>query len=125
MADDEVEGMAEAVEARRKERGLSPSDLATVAGLTIQGLAPVRNGKRRQYQDRVRNGVARALAWPTDWYERLEAGEDWRTFPEPSPAAPPPPPTASDATTPELLQAVRDLTQVVRELREDMRRGRQ
>lgn len=74
--------MAEAIEARRRERQLSPGDFARRAGLTVQGLAPVRNGVRKGYQDKVRAGVARALAWPVDWYDRLLAGEDSTSFPE-------------------------------------------
>lgn len=78
----EVPGMAEAIEQRRLERQLSPGDFAEAAGLTRQGLVPVRRGKRRDYQAKVRHGVARALAWPADWYDRLLAGEDWRAFPD-------------------------------------------
>jgi hypothetical protein len=71
----EVPGMAQAVETRRRERQLTPGEFAAAAGITAQGLAPVRKGQRRAYQDRVRIGVARALAWPEDWYDRLLAGQ--------------------------------------------------
>jgi transcriptional regulator with XRE-family HTH domain len=74
--------MAKAIEDRRRARQLSPSDFARQAGLTVQGIAPVRNGVRKGYQDKVRAGVARALAWPLDWYDRLLAGEDPATFPD-------------------------------------------
>lgn len=71
----EVPGMAERVENRRKELRLSPGDFAGRAGLTRQALADVRGGKRKQYQDVTINGVARALRWKTDWYERILAGK--------------------------------------------------
>lgn len=71
----EVPGMAERVESRRKELRLSPGDFAKRAGLTRQALADVRGGKRKQYQDVTINGVARALRWKTDWYERLLVGK--------------------------------------------------
>jgi hypothetical protein len=76
-----VPGMAEAVEGRRRQRRLSPSAFADAAGVTVQGLAPVRKGVRRDYQDKIRHGVAAALQWPSNWYDRLLAGEDWTTFP--------------------------------------------
>lgn len=79
-SDEVVPGMAEAIERRRRELGLSPGDFATAAGLTRQGLDPVRKGYRRAYQDKVRLGVARALAWPLDAIDRLLAGEDPATF---------------------------------------------
>lgn len=75
VAKDEVPGMAEAIEARRLDRQLSPTAFAKAAGLTTQGLVPVRRGLRRDYHDKVRTGVARALAWPLDWYDRIQAGD--------------------------------------------------
>lgn len=81
MSYETVPGMAEAIDARRAERGLSPSEFAANAGVTPQGLAPVRRGDRKLYQSKVRIGVARALWWPEDWFERLEAGDDPSTFP--------------------------------------------
>lgn len=82
MPEESVPGMKEAVEARRVSRHLSPGEFASEAGLTEQGLAPVRRGARKAYQDKVRRGVAVALAWPLDWYDRLLAGEDATQFPE-------------------------------------------
>lgn len=67
--------MADAIEARRLARQLSPGAFARAAGLTTQGLVPVRRGLRRDYHDKVRTGVARALGWPLDWYDRLQAGD--------------------------------------------------
>lgn len=81
MAEQTVPHMAQAVESRRKELGLSPSDFAREAGLTVQGLAHVRKGTRRDYQDRVLNGVARALHWPNDWYQRILDGSDGTDLP--------------------------------------------
>lgn len=79
---DDVPGMAEAVEARRKRRKLSPGGFASAAGLTPTGLAPVRKGTRKDYSEKTTVGVARALRWPLDWYDRLLAGEDPASFPD-------------------------------------------
>lgn len=67
--------MAEAIEKRRKQLGLSPGDFAELTGLTRQGLIPVRAGHRREYQEKTLQGVAAALRWRWDWYERLEKGQ--------------------------------------------------
>lgn len=75
--------MAEAIERRRRERGLGPGEFARAAGITAQGLRPVRQGIRKAYQDRVLLGVARALAWPDDWYELLLAGQEVSSAAEP------------------------------------------
>lgn len=77
-----VPGMAEAVEKRAKELGLTPKSFAEHAKLTGPGLAPVRGGHRRGYEAKTLQGVARALRWPLDWYDRLVAGHDWRAFPD-------------------------------------------
>lgn len=81
---DLVPGMAEAIEARRRERGLAPGEFATAAGVSSQALKPLRRGEARDYQDKVTLGVARALLWPLDWYDRLRAGDDPETLIEPS-----------------------------------------
>lgn len=75
MSEDLVDGMAERVEARLTERRLSPGGFAEAAGLTRQGLADVRKGRRKRYQAITIHGVAKALGWGPDWYERLLAGE--------------------------------------------------
>lgn len=74
--------MSEAIERRMLELGLSPGDFAKRARLQPQGLDPVRKGRRRSYQRRTLVGVARALRWPLDWYEQLQAGEDPANFPD-------------------------------------------
>lgn len=76
MTEETVPGMAEAVEGRRRELRLRPGQFAQAAGLTPQGLDPVRKGIRRSYSEKTLDGVAQALRWPTDWYDRLQAGED-------------------------------------------------
>lgn len=68
--------MAQAVERRRLALDLSLGDFERISGLTRQGLLPVRNGVRKAYSEKTRRGVARALRWPIDWYDRLLAGED-------------------------------------------------
>lgn len=75
MTTDLVPGMAEAIEERRRSLGMTIGDFAAEAGLTRQGLDPVRRGERRQYNDRTILGVARALRWDHDWYDRILAGQ--------------------------------------------------
>lgn len=67
--------MAEAVEARRLELGLSPDAFAAATGLTRTGAGNVRKGERRDYQDKTIIGVATALRWKRDWYDRLLRGD--------------------------------------------------
>lgn len=76
MGEEVVPGLGEAIEARRLELGLSPGQFAERADLTAQGLAPIRKGYRRNYQTKLKVGVARALGWPMDAVDRLLAGED-------------------------------------------------
>lgn len=71
----EVPGMAAVIGARMKELGLGPGDFAAAADLTRQGLDDVRAGVRKRYQFKTIKGVARALAWELDWYDRMLAGD--------------------------------------------------
>lgn len=75
LVSDIVPGMADAIEARRNELGLSVGSLADAAGLTRQGLAPLRAGLCRAYNDATIFGLAGALRWPNDWYARVRRGE--------------------------------------------------
>lgn len=77
-----VPGMAEAVQKRAQALGLTPKTFAQHAHLTGPGLAHVRAGTRRKYEAKTIQGVARALRWPLDWYDRLVAGEDGDRFPD-------------------------------------------
>ena len=79
-----VPGMAEAIEARRDLVLLSAGGFAEAAGISRPIANQIRRGERRAYSDDTRYGVARALAWPGDWYQRIVNGEDPATF------APPP-----------------------------------
>lgn len=79
-----VPGMAEAIEARLQELRLRPGRFAELAGVTLQGLVPIRRGYRRNYQDKVKFGVASALQWPPDAIDRLMDGQ----APDPRPPAP-------------------------------------
>lgn len=72
---DTVPGMAEAIAKRMRQRKLTPSSLAERTGLTQQGLAPLRRGERRNYQDRLKLPVADALGWTPDSIDRLLRGE--------------------------------------------------
>ncbi|HXH58430.1 hypothetical protein [Iamia sp.] len=67
--------MKDAVEQRRTALRLSPGAFAIAAELTRQGVSPVRAGRRRQYEDATIFGVATALRWEPDWYDRLLRGE--------------------------------------------------
>ncbi len=62
------------VEKRRRELGLSPTDLAAATGLTVQGLLPLRKGHRRAYQHRLTDPVCRVFGWTPDSIERILAG---------------------------------------------------
>lgn len=74
MGKTKIDGLAEAVEARRKELGLTPGQFVEESGLTQPGLATVRNGEDRAYQEKTILGVAKALRWEIDWLDRLRAG---------------------------------------------------
>lgn len=76
-----VPGMAEAIRRRAEQRGLTPGLFVELSGLTEPGLRPVREGVRKQYAAKTRRGVAVALAWPLDWYDRLLAGDSPDDFP--------------------------------------------
>lgn len=73
--------MSQAIKQRMLELGLSPVEFSRRAKVTLQGLAPVRKGRRRNYETQTIVGVARGLQWPLDWYDRLQAGEDSSGFP--------------------------------------------
>lgn len=73
--------MREAIDRRMLEVGLtSLTAFARAAGLTANGLRPVRQGQYKRYPASTRVGVARALCWPGDWYERMLSGEDPARF---------------------------------------------
>lgn len=79
--DEVVPGMAEAIERRARAMGLAEvGRFADMVGVTRQGLTPIRKGLRRQYEARTLVGVAEALRWPLDWYDRLVDGDDPATF---------------------------------------------
>lgn len=116
MADDEVPGMADAVRRRMAERGLSPTLFAEVAGVTTQGLDPVRAGARRNYSSKTRLGVARALGWPLDWYDRIIEGEPASKFETIEHADAP---LSLPERVSALERSVRDLSDQVRQILDD------
>ncbi len=79
--------LGNAIEARRKQLGLSPTDLANAAGVTLQGLVPLRKGVVKTYQGRLTTGVCRALGWTPDSIDRLLAGLEPIELVTPLPAA--------------------------------------
>jgi hypothetical protein len=95
-----VPGMAEAIEARRMELGLSPGELAARAGVTPEGLMPLRKGFRRSYRDKLKIGVARALGWTTNSIDLLLGGQE----PRPTWGGDEPPPAAPAAAAAEQMQ---------------------
>ena len=119
-ADDEVPGMATAVERRMTELGLTPTTFAAASGLTYEGLLPVRKGVAKSYAAKTRQGVARALGWPHDWYQRLVAGEDPRSWTDA--------PGATEATVMARLDNLEagqaEISGLVRELIAEVRAGR-
>jgi hypothetical protein len=114
-----VEGMADAVERRAVQRGLSPTLFAELAGLTNSGLAPVREGRRRNYSTKTRFGVATALGWPVDWYDRILAGEDPDTWPD---VEHPPAHGSTEADIAAIRAQLAALEALVIQLRQDLRR---
>jgi hypothetical protein len=77
VSDEEiVPGMAEAIERRRLDVGLSKGSLAARAGRSRETLRPVLAGVRRKYDDDTIFGVGRSLRWRNDWYDRLLAGDE-------------------------------------------------
>jgi len=59
-----VPALRDAIEARRNELGLSPTELADRAGVSNPGLLALRKGQKKQYQDRLTMPVEDALGWP-------------------------------------------------------------
>ena len=108
-----VPGMAEAIERRRVERGLTVSEFARAAGVTPQGLVPLRKGVRRNYRERLKIGVCAALGWTPDSVDLLlkEHPPNEATDHEPARTAV----RATDSVTRDDLDAVR------RELKADVR----
>ena len=68
--------LAEAVERRRKELGLTPNALAEATGLSLQALRNIRRGEIRQYQERLTFPLTQALGWSPDSIDRILAGGD-------------------------------------------------
>lgn len=67
--------MADAIETRRRQLRIAKGQMAELAGVNRETLRPVRAGLLRDYNDETIFGLARALRWPVDWYERLKRGE--------------------------------------------------
>lgn len=70
------ERLRDYIESRRKELGLSPTKLSDVSGVTVQGLAPIRRGEIRRYQQRLTGPLCAALGWTSDSIERILTGGD-------------------------------------------------
>ncbi|HEX7276331.1 MAG TPA: hypothetical protein VF244_03070, partial [Acidimicrobiales bacterium] len=74
QSEEVVPGLAEAIERRRIERGLTPGAFAEAAGVTPQGLVPLRKGYRRRYREKLKIGVCEALGWTADSIDLLLEG---------------------------------------------------
>lgn len=70
-----IDGMAEALEARRIALNMNVEALCDASGVTRQGLRPLLAGERRAYQERLTMPVCRALQWTPDSIARLMRGE--------------------------------------------------
>jgi DNA-binding Xre family transcriptional regulator len=70
--------------ARMEQLGLSPTALAAEAGVTVQGLMHLRNGKIAKYQIRTTGPVCAALYWTPDSITRLMAGKEAIEIPQPA-----------------------------------------
>lgn len=70
-----VPALADAIERRRKELNLTPGAFIDATGISGPGLAPLRRGERRAYQERLIAAVTTTLRWTTDSIERLLRGE--------------------------------------------------
>jgi hypothetical protein len=66
--------LAEAVNSRMDELGLSPTDLVAATGLTYQGLLNIRRGEIRQYQKRTTIPLTKTLGWTPESIEKILAG---------------------------------------------------
>lgn len=76
MAESDVSNdVAEAIERRRNELGLTVTQMVQRSGLTAPGLLPLRKGERRNYADVTKFGLAKALNWPLNAVDRLLSGE--------------------------------------------------
>lgn len=118
MSEADWTGLAEAIRLRLAATGAGPGEIARATGLSRETVRPILNGVPGNYRPHTLRKVSIALGWSGDTIEQLLAGA-------PPPDQPINLPMIEEANTEsELLAAVRDLTEVVRELREDMRRGR-
>ena len=70
-----VPELADAIEGRRRQLGLSVGQLARAADLTTEGLRPLRRGEARDYQERTVLNLCRALKWTPDSIDRVLRGE--------------------------------------------------
>jgi DNA-binding XRE family transcriptional regulator len=70
------ERLRDLVETRRKELGYSPTTLAAATGLSPQGLAPIRRGVVKAYQERLTRPLCVVFGWSPDSIERIIAGLD-------------------------------------------------
>jgi hypothetical protein len=76
--------LKERFNARMEQLGLSPTALAAEAGVTGQGLIPLRNGKIAKYQIRMTGPVCAALYWTPDSITRLMEGKEAIEIPQPA-----------------------------------------
>lgn len=74
--------VGDAVRARRDLLGLTQDDVPGVSSSTVR---KIENGTADSFRRKSIVGYMRALGWPPDAFERLEAGEDPSTLAEPAP----------------------------------------
>lgn len=106
--------VGELVKQRRQALRLSLRDVAPIAAVSVSTWHGLENGKRIAEQSRVK--IAQALRWPDDAIDRLLDGADPADFEEQDE------PSNWEA---ELVQTIRGLTEVVRELRAEVKMARE
>lgn len=68
--------LASRVEARRRELGMTPTELADATGLSAAALLNLRNGEIRRYQERLTLPLTRVFGWSPDSIDRLLNGDE-------------------------------------------------
>lgn len=74
MADEDWEHVAQRVNERMEELGLSQTRLASQAEVSQRLLRELRAGEQRDYRASGLSRIATALGWPHDAFQRLRYG---------------------------------------------------
>ena len=90
MSDVETsKALADAIEQRRRALGYRTiTSLVSAAGVTAEGIRPLRRGEIRNYQERMTDPLCKALRWTPDSIDRILRGEPPVELPDEIPATP-------------------------------------